>query len=53
MVNSFTVFAVGVLARNPEVFIDKGETVAKLCLVGNDFEEIPRVAYLAGHQRRY
>jgi single-stranded DNA-binding protein len=40
MVNSFTVFAVGVLARNPEVFIDQGETAARFCLVGNDFEEI-------------
>ena len=40
MVNSFTVFAVGVRARNPEVFIDQGETVARFCLIGNDFEEI-------------
>ena len=41
MLNAFTVFAVGVLARNPEVFKDNdNETVAKFCLVGNDFDEI-------------
>ena len=41
MLNSFTVLAVGVLARNPEVFRSEyGETVGKFCLVGNDFEEV-------------
>lgn len=42
--NSFTLTAVGNLARNPEL-ISKGErSFAKLCLVGNDF--LP--AHLAG-----
>lgn len=38
--NSFKVYAVGVLARNPELVVKEEETFARFCLVGTDFKEI-------------
>ena len=35
--NSFTVFAVGNLARNPELVIKGESTYTRFCLVGNDY----------------
>ena len=41
MFSAFPVFGVGVLARNPEVFMNEHkEWVAKFCLIGTDYEEI-------------
>jgi hypothetical protein len=38
--NGFTVYAVGVLARNPELVVREEETLARFCLVGTDFKEV-------------
>jgi single-strand DNA-binding protein len=35
--NSFKVFAIGNLARNPEVVTKAEKTLTRFCLVGNDF----------------
>jgi single-strand DNA-binding protein len=35
--NSFTLFAVGNLARNPELTVKGDTTYARFCLIGNDF----------------
>jgi single-stranded DNA-binding protein len=38
--NSFKVYAVGVLARNPELVVKEDETFARFCLVGTDFKAV-------------
>ena len=35
--NSFTLTAVGNLARNPELVVKGATTYARFCLIGNDY----------------